>query len=81
MLYQLETKAVNRAVKGHLDRFPHDFMFQLTAEQTECLRCQIGTSNESADGLGRGGRRYLSYAFTEQGITMLSGILTSNPSP
>ncbi len=72
-LYQVETKALNRAVKRNRDRFPEDFMFQLTVrEMEEFLRCQIGTSNER-----RGGRRYRPYVFTEQGIAMLSGVLTS----
>jgi len=72
MLYCVETKALNRAVKRNLSRFPQDFMFQLTAEEADSLRCQIGTSNE-----GRGGRRYLPYAFTEQGVAMLSSVLRS----
>ncbi len=72
-LYQVETKALNRAVKRNQDRFPEDFMFQLTVEEAEeALRYQIGTSNE-----GRGGRRYRPYAFTEQGIAMLSSVLRS----
>jgi hypothetical protein len=70
-LYGVETKALVRAVKRNLDRFPQDFMFQLTPEEILRLRCQIGTSN------GRGGRRYLPYAFTEQGVAMLSGVLRS----
>jgi replication fork clamp-binding protein CrfC len=73
-LYQVETKALNRAVKRNRDRFPEDFMFRLTAsEARELLRYQIGTSNTR-----RGGRRYLPYVFTEQGIAMLSGVLTSS---
>ena len=68
-LYEVETKAMNRAVRRNIDRFPEDFMFQLTKE--EFLRCQIGTSN------GRGGRRYYPLAFTEQGVAMLSGVLNS----
>ena len=72
-LYQVETKALNRAVKRNRDRFPDDFMFQLTAaEATDLLRYQSVTSNNS-----RGGRRYRPYVFTEQGIAMLSGVLTS----
>ena len=70
-LYGVETKALVRAVKRNLDRFPQDFMFQLTEEELRRLRCQIGTSNT------RGGRRYLPYAFTEQGVAMLSGVLRS----
>jgi hypothetical protein len=68
-LYDVETKALNRSVKRNLDRFPEDFMFQLTEEEN--LRCQIGTSSS------HGGRRYLPLAFTEQGVAMLSGILNS----
>ena len=71
-LYGVETKALNRAVKRNLDRFPEDFMFRLTAEEAEALRCQSGTSNES-----RGGRRYLPYAFTQEGVAMLSSVLHS----
>ena len=72
LLYGVETKVLNRAVKRNLQRFPLDFMFQLTAEEANSLRCQIGTSNE-----GRGGRRYLPYVFTEQGVAMLSSVLNS----
>jgi hypothetical protein len=71
-LYGVETKQLNRAVKRHLDRFPDDFMFQLTSEEVEALRCQSGTSNQ-----GRGGRRYLPYAFTQEGVAMLSSVLQS----
>lgn len=71
-LYEVETKALNRAVSRNADRFPEDFMFRLTADETESLRCQIGTSKK-----GRGGRRYLPLVFTEQGVAMLSGVLTS----
>ena len=72
LLYGVETKVLNRAVKRNLQRFPPDFMFQLTAEEAKVLRCQIGTSNE-----GRGGRRYRPYVFTEQGVAMLSSVLNS----
>lgn len=71
-IYQVETKILNRAVKRNLDRFPTDFMFQLTEDETKVLRFQIGTSNE-----GRGGRRYLPYAFTEHGAVMLASVLNS----
>ena len=71
-LYEVETKVLNRAVQRNLKRFPSDFMFQLTAEEADFLRCQIGTSKK-----GRGGRRYLPYVFTEQGVAMLSSILNS----
>jgi len=84
-LYGVETKALNRAVKRNLERFPDDFMFQLTPEEAECLRCQNGTSNgdpglrsQSVTSSGkRGGRRYLPHAFTEQGVAMLSSVLRS----
>lgn len=71
-LYGVETKALNRAVRRNLTRFPADFMFQLTHAECERLRCQIGTSN-----VGRGGRRYAPLAFTEQGVAMLSSVLRS----
>jgi ORF6N domain len=84
-LYEVPTKSLNLAVKRNLDRFPGDFMFQLTKEEFEdirgqremiensnkLLRFQIETSN------GRGGTRYLPYVFTEQGVAMLSGVLHS----
>jgi hypothetical protein len=70
-LYGVETKALNRAVKRNRSRFPADFMFRLTKTETAGLRCQIGTSKD------RGGRRYLPYAFTEQGVAMLSSVLHS----
>jgi hypothetical protein len=71
-LYHVETKALNRAVKRNLDRFPKDLMFQLTNAEAKNLRYQIGTSSS-----GYGGRRYLPYAFTEQGVAMLSSVLNS----
>jgi hypothetical protein len=71
-LYQVETKNLNKAVKRNLERFPEDFMWQLTNEEVDSLRLQIGTSN-----VGRGGRRYLPYVFTEQGVAMLSSVLKS----
>ena len=70
-LYGVETKALNQAVKRNIKRFQADFMFQLTKE--ECLRSQIVTSNGS-----RGGTRYMPYAFTENGVAMLSSVLRSN---
>ena len=72
LLYEVETKVLNRAVKRNLQRFPLDFMFQLTPEEAENLRCQIGTSS-----FRHGGRRYLPYVFTEQGVAMLSTVLNS----
>jgi len=71
-IYGVETKTLNRAVKRNLNRFPTDFMFQLTNEETKLLRFQIGTSNK-----GRGGRRYLPYVFTEHGAVMLASVLNS----
>ena len=71
-LYQVETKALNRAVQRNRARFPEDFMFRLTPEEAESLRLQIGTSKA-----GRGGRRYLPYVFTEHGVAMLSAVLKS----
>lgn len=72
-LYQVETKAMNRSILRNIERFPEDFMFQLTADEYDSLRYQIGTSN-----IGRGGRRYLPYAFTELGVAMLSSVLKSD---
>jgi hypothetical protein len=72
-LYQVETSYLNRQVKRNIDRFPADFMFQLNAKESESLRCQFGISNAA----GRGGRRYLPYAFTQEGVAMLSGVLRS----
>jgi hypothetical protein len=71
-LYEVETKNLNKAVKRNRDRFPEDFMFQLTREEIESLRFQTGTAKP-----GRGGRRTLPYAFTEQGVAMLSTVLRS----
>ena len=71
-LYGVETGALNRAVKRNMDRFPADFMFQLTAEEAQNLRFQFGISSSAY-----GGRRYLPYAFTEQGVAMLSSVLRS----
>jgi hypothetical protein len=69
-LYGVETGHLNRAVKRNRSRFPEEFMFQLTEE--ERLRCRIGISKT-----GRGGRRFLPYAFTEHGVVMLSSVLNS----
>ena len=79
-LYAVETKALNRAVKRNVERFPTDFMFQLSKDEQAALRCQIGTSKPSAhfrSSSVRGGRRSLPYAFTEQGVAMLSSVLHS----
>ena len=77
MLYQVETKALNRAVKRNAKRFPEDFCFQLTAEELKILRCQSGTTKLKETEDGRGGRRTLPYVFTEQGISMLASVLHS----
>lgn len=72
-LYGVSTKVFNQAIKRHLNRFPDDFMFQLTDEESESLRSQIVTLKT-----GRGQhRKYLPYAFTEQGVAMLSSVLRS----
>jgi len=70
-LYEVETKVLNRAVQRNRDRFPEDFMFQLTPDEFSNLRCQFGTSSYW------GGRRHRPYAFTEQGVAMLSSVLNS----
>jgi hypothetical protein len=72
-LYGVTTFNLNKAVKRNIDRFPEDFMFQLTYEEAAALRFQIGISKPK----GRGGRRYLPYVFTEQGVAMLSSVLRS----
>ncbi|RGN32275.1 ORF6N domain-containing protein [Bacteroides oleiciplenus] len=69
-MYEIETKNLNKAVKRNIERFPEDFMFQLTTQELTNLRFQIGTSSW-------GGTRYSPFAFTEQGVAMLSGILRS----
>lgn len=69
-LYGVETRSLVQAVKRNLDRFPSDFMFQLTLEEIEILRSQSVISSW-------GGRRYRPYAFTEQGVAMLSSVLRS----
>src|SRR3954453_21127980 len=71
-LYGVETKRLVEQVKRNPDRFPGDFMFQLDNEEATALRSQIATSN-----IGRGGRRYAPYVFTEQGVAMLSSVLRS----
>lgn len=71
-LYGVLTEVLVQAVKRNLDRFPDDFMFQLNAAEWDTLRSQSVTSNTT-----RGGRRYAPYAFTEQGVAMLSSVLGS----
>lgn len=70
-LYQIETKRLKEAVRRNIDRFPADFMFELTSEELESLRSQFATSK-------RGGTRYTPFAFTEQGVAMLSSVLNSS---
>jgi len=69
-LYEVDTRQLTRQVRRNIERFPQDFMFQLTKEELQNLMCQFGTSSW-------GGTRKLPYAFTEQGIAMLSGVLHS----
>jgi ORF6N domain len=71
MLYGVSVKRLNEQVRRNLKRFPDDFMFLLTRQEVVNLRSQFATSSW-------GGRRYVPYAFTEQGVAMLSGILNSN---
>lgn len=75
MLYHYKTKSLNLAVKRNIERFPEEFCFQLTEEELNSLRFQNETSKTNYT---RGGRRYLPYVFTEQGIAMLAGILKSD---
>jgi hypothetical protein len=71
-LYEVEVSQMNRQVKRNIERFPDDFMFQITKEELNGLKCQNGISNS------RGGDRSLPYAFTEQGVSMLAGLLRSS---
>jgi ORF6N domain len=71
-LYEVPTKLLNQAVRRNQGRFPEDFMFQLSKDESAALRLQFATSNG-----GRGGRRYLPYAFTEHGVAMLSSVIKS----
>ena len=71
-LYEVETKALNRQVRRNIIRFPDDFMFQLTSEEHEALKRQIGTSK-----VGRGGKQKQPLVFTENGVAMLSSVLRS----
>ena len=79
MLYNVETKRLNESVKRNSKRFPESFCFQLTEDEYVDLRSQIATSNIETETISsKGGRRYLPYAFTEQGIAMLSAVLRSD---
>jgi ORF6N domain len=71
-LYETETKYLKRSVRTNLNRFPSDFMFELSKAEWETLRCNFSTSNQ------RGGTRYLPFAFSEQGVAMLSTVLKSD---
>ncbi len=72
-LYQVETKVLNQAVKRNIKRFPDDFMFQMSEDEFENLRSQFVTSSSI-----HGGRRYMPYVFTEQGVYMLATVLKSD---
>ena len=73
-MYQVETKNLKRSVRRNIERFPEDFMFELTKEEYDFLRCNFGTLENS----GRGQyAKYLPFAFTEQGIAQLSSVLNS----
>ncbi len=74
MLYHYTTKNINKAVKRNIERFPEDFCFQLTETEFQNLRFQFGTLNKKVNN-GEVTRKYLPYVFTEQGISMLSGVL------
>jgi ORF6N domain len=81
-LYGVQTGALNRAVKRNSARFPQDFMFQLSKKDWDSLKCQIGISSSSEEGSqnvtpGWGGSRLPPFAFTEQGVAMLSSVLRS----
>ena len=76
-LYGVETRVLIQAIKRNAVRFPADFMFQLDADEYAALRSQFVISNVAGAGGGRGGRRYAPYAFTEQGVAMLSTVLNS----
>ena len=71
-LFETETKYLKRSVRTNLNRFPPDFMFELLKAEWETLRCHFSTSNQ------RGGTRYLPFAFTEQGVAMLSTVIKSD---
>ena len=71
ILYGVETKVLNQAIRRNLERFPHDFMFRLTAQETKILRSQFVTLRHGQHS------KYSSYAFTEHGILMLSSVLNS----
>lgn len=75
-MYGVTTSNLNLAVRRNMERFPKDFMFQVTAAEMDGLRLQIAISN--GEKASRGGRRYLPYAFTQEGVAMLSSVLNSS---
>ena len=77
MLYHYETKNVNKAMKRNIERFPEDFCFQLTDDEFKNLRFQFGTLNKKVNN-GKVTRKYLPYVYTEQGISMLAGVLKND---
>ena len=77
MLYHYETKNVNKAMKRNIERFPEDFCFQLTDDEFKNLRFQFGTLNNKVNN-GKVTRKYLPYVYTEQGISMLAGVLKND---
>ena len=77
MLYHYETKNVNKAMKRNIERFPEDFCFQLTNDEFKNLRFQFGTLNKKVNN-GKVTRKYLPYVYTEQGISMLAGVLKND---
>ena len=85
-LYEIETRVLNQSVKRHIDRFPEDFMFQLNKQEFESIEIQNNVKNVTSNLRSQivtssliewGGSRYLPFAFTEQGVAMLSGIINS----
>lgn len=77
LLYHYETKNINKAMKRNIERFPEDFCFQLTENEFQNLRFQIGTLNRKLNN-GNVTRKYLPYVYTEQGISMLAGVLKND---
>jgi hypothetical protein len=77
-MYGVLTKSLNLAVRRNIARFPADFMFQLTKEEVKCVEERLRLQSETSRSSGHGGRRYLPYAFTEQGVAMLSSVLRSD---
>lgn len=76
-MYGMETKRLNEQVRRNIDRFPEDFMFQLTPSEWENLKSQFATSRQSSEKSSWGGRRIPPYVFTEQGVAMLSSVINN----